>query len=109
MKKKIQPDKFLPTHEAEPELRAPTAAEMKRHGYKHANFFFWLHGAHRDDPERYFLRFTEDECRRCAYLFEQAADRMAGHVVSQSDDGYVINDTAWNGKSKADQPKGVQQ
>jgi hypothetical protein len=44
IKKAIQPSKFLPKHEADPLLCAPTAEEMKRHGLKHANFFFWLDG-----------------------------------------------------------------
>ena len=102
VEKTIQPNKFLEAHEAALELRAPTAIEMKRQGRFHANLFFSLDG----DPKRHCLRFTEDECRRLAYLFEQAAERMAGCVISQSDDGYVIN-TAW-GKTKAGQSEGAQ-
>lgn len=91
-KKIIRPSKFISAHEAEPLLCAPTPDDMKQKGYPpNANFFFWMSGAHKDGPgDRYFLRFTEDECRRCAYLFEQAADRMAGVIVSQSDDGYEV-------------------
>jgi hypothetical protein len=90
IEKKIQPDKFLPKHEADLELCAPTADEIKQDGFpSHANLFFWLSGSSSDG--QYCLKFTEDECRRYAYLFEQAADRMAGRVVRQSDESYTVN------------------
>ncbi len=94
IEKKIRPDKFLSKHEADIELSTPSG-EM-------AFFSFAPSGAHsirdwfasRGDLDatnmNWYLKFTGDECRRLAYLFEQCADQLAGHVISQSNDGYVI-------------------
>jgi hypothetical protein len=77
IKKKIEPDKFLPQHESDPDLRSAP-------GDKYARFFFSL------NRQRCCLTFNEDECLRLAYLFEQAAHRLADRAVEQSDEGYTI-------------------
>jgi hypothetical protein len=77
IKKKIEPDKFLPQHESDPDLRSAP-------GDSYARFFFSL------NRQRCCLTFNEDECLRLAYLFEQAAHRLADRVVEQSDEGYTV-------------------
>ena len=96
IEKKNQPDKFLPKHEADPVI----AAGACEPGY--AFFSFNPDGAHSlrdwfktqgyENPlnNELYLRFTEDECRRWAYIFEQAADIIAGRVVRQSDESYTV-------------------